>query len=245
MTMARTAAVDPKLLDKDPARISRMFAEVSSSYDLLNRVLSFGRDGSWRNELVKMAHPEGARRVLDLATGTGDLALAFARAGGFRGSVVGIDFSAEMVQRAREKAEHRGFAGRVLFREGDALETSEPDETFDIVSVGFGARNFSDLEKALSEARRVLAPGGRLAVLEFFRAKELPAIRLYLDEVVPRVGRWISQSESAYAYLRHSSKGFLATTEFVALLEKLRFASIDAKALTFGIAHSIVGTKGP
>jgi demethylmenaquinone methyltransferase/2-methoxy-6-polyprenyl-1,4-benzoquinol methylase len=131
----------------------------------------------------------------------------------------------------------------VQFREGDALDTREPDEAFDIVSIGFGARNFSDLETALAEAQRVLAPGGRLAVLEFFRAREFPAMRVYLDEVVPRVGRWISRSESAYSYLRHSSKGFLATSEFVALLEKLHFTSIAVKSVSFGIAHCIVGTK--
>jgi demethylmenaquinone methyltransferase/2-methoxy-6-polyprenyl-1,4-benzoquinol methylase len=236
-------SLDEKLLERDPERIARMFTEVSSRYDLLNRVLSLGSDRSWRRTAAKMARPERARRVLDLATGTGDLALAFVSRKGFQGEVLGLDFSSEMIRRARQKASARRVSNRVQFREGDALDIPEPDGFFDIVSVGFGVRNFADLEKGLLEAHRVLAPGGRLVVLEFFRRKESVVLGFYLDEVLPRVGRWISRSPTAYAYLRHSTKGFLSPDEFVSLLHALGFSPIVVKRLAWGIAHCVVATK--
>jgi demethylmenaquinone methyltransferase/2-methoxy-6-polyprenyl-1,4-benzoquinol methylase len=190
-----------------------------------------------------MARPAGARRVLDLAAGTGDLAMTFARAEGFEGEVLGLDFSGEMVRRARQKAAARRLSSRVQFREGDALEIPEPDGYFDIVSIGFGVRNFADAEKGLLEAHRVLAPGGRLVVLDFFKRHENPLLRLYLDQIVPRIGRWISRSPSAYGYLRHSTRGFLSPDEFVSLLHSLGFSPIVLNRLTWGIAHCIVATK--
>jgi demethylmenaquinone methyltransferase/2-methoxy-6-polyprenyl-1,4-benzoquinol methylase len=234
--------LDPKLLDRDPERIARMFTEVSPRYDLLNRVLSLGRDRAWRRTAVKMARPEGARRILDLATGTGDLALEFARAEGFEGEVLGLDLSAEMVRLARKKAAARKLSHRVQFREGDALEIPEPDGFFDIVSIGFGLRNFADPEKGLLEAHRVLGGGGRLVVLEFFKREENPILRFYLDQVMPRVGRWISKSPTAYTYLRDTTKGFLTTDEFMALLQSLGFSPVIPKSLTWGVAHCIVAT---
>jgi demethylmenaquinone methyltransferase / 2-methoxy-6-polyprenyl-1,4-benzoquinol methylase len=235
--------LDERLLERDPDRVARMFADISPRYDLLNRVLSLGLDGRWRRTAVGMAGAAGARRVLDLATGTGDLAFEFLRCPGFDGDVVGIDFSPEMVDRARRKAAARGNAGRARFRAGDALATGEADGSFDVVSVGFGVRNFQDLAKGLREAHRVLAPGGRLVVVEFFRKKENPVVRGYLDHVLPRVGRWISGSPFAYTYLRRSKQGFLSPDEFAALLGSLGFAPVTVRTLTAGIAHAIVATK--
>jgi demethylmenaquinone methyltransferase/2-methoxy-6-polyprenyl-1,4-benzoquinol methylase len=238
-------SIDQKLLRRDPETVSRMFGEVSPRYDLLNRVLSMGLDGSWRRIAVGMAEPSRARRVLDLATGTGDLALAFAREKSFPGEVVGLDFTADMIRRARNKAAARGVADRVQFLEGDALAIPEPDGSFDIVSVAFGVRNFADVAKGLAEARRVLAPGGRLVVLEFFARRENPLLRFYLGEIVPRVGRWISRSPTAYAYLRDSTRGFLGPDEFAAKLDVLGFAPVVVRRLSWGIAHCVVATKPP
>jgi demethylmenaquinone methyltransferase/2-methoxy-6-polyprenyl-1,4-benzoquinol methylase len=235
--------LDQKLLDRDPERISRMFTEVSPRYDLLNRILSAGMDRGWRRAAVKLARPQRARRILDLATGTGDLAFEFVRAKDFEGEVLGLDFSGEMVRRAREKASARGVSNRVQFREGDALDIPERDGYFDIVSIGFGVRNFADAERGLLEAHRVLAPGGRLVVLEFFRRDESPLLGFYLDRVLPRIGRWVSRSPSAYTYLRHSTKGFLSADEFVALLHSLGFSPVVLKTLTWGISHCVVATK--
>jgi demethylmenaquinone methyltransferase/2-methoxy-6-polyprenyl-1,4-benzoquinol methylase len=233
----------PGEIRKESKSIEAMFATIAPRYDLLNRILSGGLDGLWRNTAVEMVRPEGARRVVDLATGTGDLALAFLRRPGFDGEILGIDFSDEMIRRARKKASARHVSNRVQFRTGDALDVPEPDGRFDIVSIGFGVRNFADLEGGLLEAHRVLAPGGRLVVLEFFRKKENPVIRFYLDHVLPRVGRWISRSPSAYAYLRRTKKGFLSPDEFVALLHSLGFSPVVLKTLTAGVAHVVVATK--
>lgn len=240
-------SLDQKLLQRDPTRVARMFTEISPRYDLLNRVLSLGLDGSWRRTAVRMARPGAARRVLDLATGTGDFAFEFLRRPDFRGEVVGLDFSDEMLARARAKAAARGVTGRVRFLAGDALRLPAPDASFDVVSVGFGVRNFSDLERGLAEARRVLAPGGRLVVLEFFRKEkeESPPIRVYLDQVLPRVGSWISRNRSAYSYLRETGKGFLSPDEFVSLLGSAGFSTIVLRSLTCRIAHVVVGTKPP
>lgn len=235
--------MDKKLLDRDPVRVARMFAEVSHRYDLLNCILSAGLDAGWRRVTVRMARPTGARRILDLATGTGALALEFARTKGFDGEVLGLDFSVDMIRRARQKAAARRVSNRVQFREGDALDIPEPDGFFDVVSIGFGVRNFVDAEKGLLEAHRVLAPGGRLVVLEFFKRRENPILRFYLDEIVPRVGRWISRSPTAYSYLRRSTRGFLSPDEFVSLLHSLDFSPVVVKKLTWGIAHCIVATK--
>lgn len=238
-------SVDPKLLERDPDRVARMFTDISPRYDLLNRVLSLGLDGRWRRAAVRMAGADGARRVLDLATGTGDFAFEFLRRPGFSGEIVGLDFSGEMLARARAKAVARGATERLRFLEGDALHIPVPDETFDVVSVGFGVRNFADLERALVEARRVLAPGGRLVVLEFFRAEETAPIRLYLDEVLPRVGSWISRHRSAYEYLRATGRGFLSLEEFESLLSFAGYSPVVSRSLTCRIAHVVVGTKPP
>lgn len=220
-----------------------MFSEISPRYDLLNRVLSAGLDGTWRRTAVRMTRPEGARRILDLATGTGDLAFEFARTEGFEGEVIGLDFSAEMITRARKKAAGRSLSNRVQFRTGDALDIPEPDGYFDIVSIAFGLRNFVDTEKGLLEARRVLAPGGRLVVLDFFRKKENFAVKFYLENVMPRLGRMISGSPSAYHYLRDSKRAFLSPDEFVSLLHSVGFQPVVLKAMTMKIAHAVVGTK--
>jgi demethylmenaquinone methyltransferase/2-methoxy-6-polyprenyl-1,4-benzoquinol methylase len=235
--------LDRKLMERDPERVSRMFSEVSGRYDLLNRILSGGLDRKWRKIAVKMVRPAGARRILDLAAGTGDLSLSFLSAPGFEGEVLGIDISSEMVLLARKKASARHVSNRVQFREGDALDVPEPDRRFDIVSVAFGVRNFEDAERGLLEANRLLLPGGRLVVLEFFRRKESRLLRFYLDHVLPRIGRWISGSPSAYSYLRQSTKGFLSPDEFVSLLHSVGYSPVVAKRLTLGIAHCIVATK--
>jgi demethylmenaquinone methyltransferase/2-methoxy-6-polyprenyl-1,4-benzoquinol methylase len=242
--MERNAStLDPQLLDRDPQRIAQMFTEISPRYDLLNRVLSLGLDGGWRRAGVRLADPAGARRILDLATGTGDFAFDFLRHPGFEGEVIGLDFSAEMIARARAKARRRRVAARVEFRTGDALSIAEPDGRFDIVSVGFGVRNFADLRRGLAEAHRVLAPGGRLVVVDFFQRDESALVRLYMEEVLPRVGRIVSGSASAYRYLRESKKTFLSPDDFAAALDAAGFSPVVLRTLTGGIAHLAMGTK--
>jgi demethylmenaquinone methyltransferase/2-methoxy-6-polyprenyl-1,4-benzoquinol methylase len=178
-----------------------------------------------------------------LASGTGDLSIAFAETSTFAGHVLGIDFSPAMVARAQEKAMARRLASRVHFREGDALATGEPDGSYDVVSIGFGLRNFIDRDQGLRECWRVLAPGGRLVVVDFFRKEELPPIRLYLDLVIPLLGRIISRSRSAYTYLRESRKEFWTPDELAQRLLATGFREVITKPLTLGIAHCVVGVK--
>jgi demethylmenaquinone methyltransferase/2-methoxy-6-polyprenyl-1,4-benzoquinol methylase len=220
-----------------------MFTEISPRYDLLNRVLSFGLDGSWRATSVRFARPSQARRVLDLASGTGDLALAFATTDGFTGEVLGIDFSGAMIERAKAKAAARKLDGRVRFREGDALVTGEPDGAFDIVSIGFGLRNFADPARGVAECFRLLAPGGRLVVVDFFRRDDAGALRLYLDYMLPFVGRIVSGSGAAYAYLRESKRAFWTPEETARRFLDCGFREVLTKPLTFGVAHCVLGVK--
>ncbi len=231
------------LIGRDPQAIERMFSEISPRYDLLNRILSFGLDGSWRGTAVRFARPSQARRVIDLASGTGDLALAFAGADGFAGEVLGIDFSGAMIERARAKAMARKLDGRVRFLEGDALATGEPDGAFDIVSIGFGLRNFADPVRGMAECYRLLAPGGRLVVVDFFRREDAAPLRLYLDHMLPLVGRIVSGSGAAYAYLRESKRGFWTPEEAARQFLDRGFREVLTKPLTFGIAHCVLGVK--
>lgn len=231
------------MLARDPREIARMFNEISPRYDLLNRILSFGLDGGWRRTAVRFARPAGASAVLDLACGTGDLSLAFANAEGFSGKILGIDFSGAMIERARTKAASRKLDDRVSFREGDALATGERDGAYDVVSIGFGLRNFADPVRGIGECFRVLAPGGRLVIVDFFRREEAAPLRLYLDRVLPLLGRMISGSRAAYSYLRESKKGFWTPDETAHHLLDGGFRDVITKPLTFGIAHCVVGVK--
>lgn len=234
---------EARLLARDPQEVQRMFSEISPRYDLLNRILSFGLDGSWRRTAVRFARPAKARRILDLACGTGDLSLEFANAEGFEGDVLGLDFSSEMVRRAREKAAARHLGTRAVFREGDALATGEPDGAFDVVSIAFGLRNFSDPAAGLREGHRVLAPGGRLVVVDFFRREEAAPVRFYLDRILPIIGRLVSGSRSAYSYLRESKKAFWSPEEIAHRFLETGFRDVITRPLTFGIAHCVVGVK--
>lgn len=231
------------LLERDPSEVARMFTEISPRYDLLNRVLSFGLDGSWRKTAVRFGRPANARKILDLACGTGDLALSFARAEGFHGEVLGIDFSPAMVERAARKAKRREFAANVRFRTGDALSTGEASDTFDVVSIGFGLRNFADPALGLRECHRLLAPGGRLVILDFFQKQEAAPVRFYLDRVLPVIGRVVSGSRSAYTYLRESKKQFWSPEEMAHRLLEAGFREVISKPLSFGVAHCVVGVK--
>ncbi len=235
--------VDPKLLARDPGEVERMFTAISPRYDLLNRVLSFGLDGSWRRTAVRFARPSNARRILDLACGTGDLALEFANADGFDGEVLGLDFSDAMIERADLKAAARHLGARIHFRTGDALATGEPSGAYDVVSIGFGLRNFADPVAGLREGHRLLAPGGRLVVVDFFHREEAPPVRFYLDRVLPLVGRIVSGSRSAYTYLRESKKTFWSPDDVAHRFLDIGLRDVITKPLTFGVAHCVVGVK--
>lgn len=258
------------LSDKNPhaaadkaRRVEAMFNAIAKSYDLNNRVHSLGRDQSWRRAAVKAAQVKAGDRVLDCACGTGDLTLAFMRALWRLGppaseQVVGLDFTAGMLDVAREKgkrilapvkADPRPiFLGdRIQWIQGDAMNLPFPDASFDIVSIAFGIRNVSDPAKAFAEFHRVLKPGGRLVVLEFSEPKNAFlkwAYGFYFRHVMPRTAALIARDRSgAYDYLPRSVQTFLSREGMVKMYGAAGFGQVKAKPLTFGIAVVYVGVK--
>ncbi len=181
-------------VDKSAARVRRMFGEIAPRYDLLNHLLSLNADKYWRWQTVRRAAPSGDAPILDLCTGTGDLALAYARRS--QASIVAADFCHEMLVIGRKKAAGTGFANRVHFIEADAEHLPFPDATFQLVSVAFGLRNVTNTDRGLSEMVRVCRTGGQVAVLEFSHPRRWPLsslYRWYFRRVLPRVGQFFAQ----------------------------------------------------
>jgi demethylmenaquinone methyltransferase/2-methoxy-6-polyprenyl-1,4-benzoquinol methylase len=230
-----------------------MFDAIAPRYDLLNHVLSAGMDRRWRDRAIEaLALPPGSR-IVDLCTGTGDLAIAATRLVA-PVSVVGIDFSAEMLRRAFSKLREQALTGTVKLVRGDATRIPLPDGSCDAATIGFGIRNVAEPERALAELARVLRPGGRLAILEFGEPR-IPGIRTlyswYFRYLLPRVGRSVSKHGSAYSYLPASVRHFPPPAEFSRMLAASGFSQVQAVPLTFGIVYLYVaarpraGARGP
>jgi demethylmenaquinone methyltransferase / 2-methoxy-6-polyprenyl-1,4-benzoquinol methylase len=195
----------------EEAQVRAMFDRIAGLYDRMNAVMSAGLDRTWRQRAAELAAVAGGDRVLDVATGTGDLALELARRVDPRGEVVGIDFSERMLQLACDKARaHRAVQANVRFERANALALPFADADFAAATVAFGARNFSDLERGLSEMARVVRPGGRVVVLEITTPQRPPLstfFELWFDRVVPLLGRLAGDAQ-AYSYLPRSVKRF-------------------------------------
>ena len=235
------------VLDKREARIRRMFAAIAPSYDLLNHLLSLNIDRYWRWRTTRLVPPAADGPVLDLCTGTGDLALAYLRAAGCRVPIVGADFCHEMLVLARRKTAKRHATDRVRYLEADAQHLPFADDSFQIATVAFGLRNVTDTDRGIREMVRVTRPGGKVAILEFSQPRGWlfgRLYRFYFRHILPRVGQAISRSQDkAYHYLPASVLDF---PDGEALAERLRgHGLIDVRwhPLTFGIATLYVGTK--
>ena len=244
--------MSPPSVDKSEQRIRRMFGEISPRYDFLNHFLSGGTDSYWRWRTVRRAAPQGEAPLLDVCTGTGDLALAYWKKGRGKVPVVGADFTREMLVIADRKAAKPQAAARasgvpLSFLQADAQQLPFADDTFQIVSVAFGLRNITDTARGLREMIRVCRPGGRVVVLEF----SLPGNRMlralytwYFRNVLPRLGQLVARnSHEAYHYLPQSVGEFPYGEKLAALMRDGGLASVEYIPLTFGIATLYIGRK--
>ena len=224
-----------------------MFDAIAPRYDLLNHVLSAGMDRGWRNRAIDALALSEHARVLDVCTGTGDLALAaIARRQGV--TVIGVDFAAEMLRLGLAKVRAAALQRQIRLVRGDAARIPVGDDTCDAATIGFGIRNVAEPERALAEIARILKPGGRLAILEFGQPR-IPGIRTlyawYFRYLLPLVGRIISKHQSAYTYLPASVGTFPPPSEFARTLAVTGFSHVRTVPLTFGIVYLFVAERSP
>jgi len=227
-------------------RVGEMFGRIAPTYDLLNHLLSFGRDFAWRRKVAGLVGDGRGLRVADLATGTGDLLIAVLRRHSDLADVVGVDISEPMLDVFREKLRRAGFSNRVELLCADAAATPFAEGTFDAATMGFGIRNTRDVRATLREIHRILKPGGAALILEF----SLPANRIirwchlkYLRYAVPVIGAVISGDRQAYRYLNESIEAFHSPSEFCELMRDVGFAQVQATPVTWGVASIYQGYK--
>jgi demethylmenaquinone methyltransferase/2-methoxy-6-polyprenyl-1,4-benzoquinol methylase len=234
-------------VDKSTNRVRNMFGEIAARYDLLNHLLSFNVDRWWRRRTVRLVPPVEEGPILDVCTGTADLALAYWKAGRGRVPIVGADFCRPMLAIGRQKCCRAGAADRITLVEADARRLPFADDTFQIVCVAFGLRNVSDTDEGLREMRRVCRPGGRVAVLEF-SMPHLPLIRTlygwYFGRVLPAIGQALARNrQGAYNYLPESVCEFPPPEALARRMEGTGLRQVLYHRLTFGLATLYVGTK--
>ncbi len=218
-------------------QVARMFNRIAGKYDLLNRLLSVGIDKRWRKRAVSVLAKAQPKRVLDLATGTGDVALALVQQLGTP-QVIGLDIAEAMLEIGRKKITAQGLDKRIQLQCGDAENMPFQDNSFDAITIAFGVRNFENLQKGLREMHRVLKPNGEVVVLEFSKPRLFPLkqlFQLYFKNLLPRIGRWTSKDPRAYRYLYESVQAFPDGADFLKELERAGFRQMRQTPLSFGI----------
>ncbi len=234
-------------LDKSAPRVRKMFGEIAGRYDFLNHLLSLNVDRYWRWKTVRSVPPKPGTKILDMCTGTGDLALAYNKAAAGKAQIVGADFCHEMLAIARKKAKKAGATDAVDFIEADAMQIPLESDQFDIVSVAFGLRNVAKTDVGLAEMVRVCAPGGRVAVLEFSTPDWQPFKAVYgwyFRNVLPKIGQLLaSNAQSAYNYLPESVGEFPQGEALAKQMRAAGLTDVQHQALTLGVATLYTGKK--
>jgi demethylmenaquinone methyltransferase/2-methoxy-6-polyprenyl-1,4-benzoquinol methylase len=223
--------------------VRQMFSSIATRYDVTNEVLSFGIHRLWRRTAVRLSGAKEGSAVLDCATGTGDLALAFKRKVGTSGRVMGTDFCKEMLDSAPAKAAREGL--QVEFQVADAMDLPFADNSFDVASIAFGIRNVDDPVKCLKEMARVVRPGGRVVVLEFGQPTGFfgALFRMYSKVIMPTIGGLLTGNRAAYEYLPRTSAAFPAGDRFLSLMDQTgSYKERVAHPMTFGTSYVYVGT---
>lgn len=234
-------------VDKSEQRVQQMFAEIAPRYDRMNHLLSLNVDRYWRWRTTRIVPPRGDLPILDVCTGTGDLAFAYHRQARGSVAVFGTDFCPEMLQIGQQKRDRAGLDGQVTFMQADTQHLPFEDSKFQIVSVAFGLRNVSDTDAGLREMVRVCNTGGRVAIVEFSMPTWQPMRALYgiyFRYILPRLGQWFARnSQQAYDYLPESVGEFPAGQQMAQRMRDAGLHSVSIHPLTFGIATLYVGLK--
>ncbi len=237
--MMQAASYNPRQVD-----VRQMFNDIAPNYDFLNHFLSAGIDKRWRKKTIKLLRPFNPKQILDIATGTGDLAIEALSLN--PDHVTGVDISEEMLKIAGKKIEKKKLKNKISFLQASSEALPFADSTFDAVTVAFGVRNFQNLEKGLEEIFRVLKKGGAVAILEFSTPSSFPIKQLYLfyfRKILPFIGKIISKNKNAYKYLPETVLAFPQGKEFAGLLEKKKFSKVRFVKLSLGICSVYIAGK--
>lgn len=224
-------------------QVATMFNNIAPKYDFLNQLLSLGIHKGWRKKAIRLLKAQQPKVILDIATGTADFAIEAMKLNPER--VMGVDISEGMLKLGQEKVNKLGLQDKIQLTLGDSENLPFPNNSFDAITVGFGVRNFENLEKGIADIYRVLKPGGALAILEFSKPRYFPVKQvyyLYFRYITPFIGKLFSKDNSAYTYLPESVNAFPSGDEFLKILSKAGFKDTKAIPLTFGIA-SIYSAK--
>ena len=226
-------------------QVREMFDNIAPAYDRLNRAMSLGQDKRWRRRAVEAVAAHGSRRIIDIATGTGDFAILAAKMLHPQ-QLIGADISEGMMEIGRQKVKKENLQHIISFKKEDCLHLSFPDETFDAVTAAFGIRNFQNLDQGLKEMCRVLKKGGHLSIVELTHPVRFPMkqlFRIYSHTVLPIYGKLISKDQSAYNYLTATIEAFPQGETMMEVLKKAGFEKAEFKRLTFGICTMYFATK--
>lgn len=228
------------------SQVQRMFNRIAPTYDRLNRIISFGMDISWRKKAIALLSPYNPKQILDIATGTGDLAIDILKYNPQVESILGVDISEEMMRYGEEKVRRLGLEDKISFRKEDCTALELPDESFDAATIGFGIRNFSDIPAAAKELYRVLRPSKPLVILELTEPKNSFlrwGYRLYSSKFIPFIGKYISDDPDAYDYLPRSIEAAPQRDDMVRILEAAGFREVYYKSICPGTCAIYVAIK--